>query len=47
METKRDEVVVILKEDYVIKKVVEVKRVSDGVMSVKPEIQGLIKNILS
>ena len=46
VDGRRNGVGVILKEDYV-KRVLEVRRVSDRVMSVKLEIEGVMMNVIS
>ena len=46
VDRKRNGVGVVLKEDYA-KSVVEVKRVSDRVMSLKLEIEGVMVNVVS
>ncbi|KAK3553859.1 hypothetical protein QTP70_012695 [Hemibagrus guttatus] len=46
VDTKRNGVGVVLKEEFV-KKVLEVKRVSDRVMSLKLEIEGVMLNVVS
>ncbi len=46
VDGKRNGVEVILKEEYV-KSVLEVKRVSDRMMSVKLEIEGVMINVIS
>lgn len=46
MYRKRNSVEIILKEEY-SKNVLEVKRVSDRMISVKPEIQEIIINLIS
>ena len=46
VDGKRNEVGVILKEGYV-RKVLEVKRVSDRVMSLKLEIEGVLFSFVS
>ena len=46
MDSRRNGIVIILKEDYA-KSIVEVKRKSDRMMSVKMEIEGVMVNVIS